>query len=129
VVNSAPPIAQLDSIDHLQIAAPSRCEEAARRFFGDVLGLTEIEKPAPLRARGGVWFAVGEQQLHVGVDEPFSPARKAHPAFRVTGIDELAARLEAAGHPPRWDEDLLGYRRFYVDDPFGNRIELLEPTG
>jgi len=129
VVNSVPTTAQLDSIDHLQIAAPPRCEDAARRFFGDVLGLTEVEKPAPLRARGGVWFAVGEHQLHVGIEEPFSPARKAHPAFRVTGIDELAGRLEAAGHPPRWDNDLPGYRRFYVDDPFGNRIELLEPTG
>jgi catechol 2,3-dioxygenase-like lactoylglutathione lyase family enzyme len=116
-------------IDHLQIIAPARGENAARRFFGEVLGLAEVPKPAALRGRGGVWFAVGEQQLHIGVEEPFSPARKAHPAFRVTGIDALAARLEAAGHPPRWDDDLPGYRRFYVDDPFGNRIELLEPTG
>ena len=118
----------VDGIDHVQIAAPAGGEDAARRFFGEVLGLSEVPKPEALRARGGVWFAVGEQQLHIGVEEPFSPARKAHPALRVIGIDEVAARLAAAGHPPRWDDDLPGYRRFYVDDPFGNRIELLEPT-
>jgi catechol 2,3-dioxygenase-like lactoylglutathione lyase family enzyme len=126
---SSSPSAQVTSIDHVQLAAPHRGEDAARRFFGDLLGLPEIPKPEPLRARGGVWFAVGAQQLHVGIEEPFAPARKAHPAFRVTGIDELAARLEAGGHPVSWDDDLPGYRRFYVDDPFGNRIELLEPAG
>jgi len=116
-------------IDHVQLAAPAGGEDAARVFFGEVLGLPEIPKPETLRGRGGVWFAVGEEQLHVGIDEQFAPARKAHPAFRVSGIDELAARLEAAGHPPRWDDELPDYRRFYVDDPFGNRIELLEPAG
>jgi catechol 2,3-dioxygenase-like lactoylglutathione lyase family enzyme len=116
-------------VHHVQIAGPGGGEGEARWFFGELLGLSEIPKPEALRGRGGVWFAVGEQQLHVGIEEPFAPARKAHPAFRVTGIDELAARLEAAGHPPRWDDDLPGYRRFYVDDPFGNRIELLEPSG
>ena len=119
----------IDRIDHLQIAAPAGGEEDARRFFGSLLGLAEIPKPEPLRGRGGVWFAVGDQQLHIGIEEPFRPARKAHPAFRVAGIDELAKRLEVAGHAPRWDDDLPGYRRFYVDDPFGNRIELLEPSG
>jgi catechol 2,3-dioxygenase-like lactoylglutathione lyase family enzyme len=126
---SAAPGSHVGSIDHFQVAAPSGGEGEARRFFGELLGLNEIPKPEALRDRRGVWFAVGEQQLHVGIEEPFAPARKAHPAFRVTGIDELAARLEAAGHPPRWDDDLPGYRRFYVDDPFGNRIELLEPSG
>ena len=119
----------VDGVDHVQLVATTGGEDAARRFFGELLGLTEIRKPETLRARGGVWFAVGEQQLHIGIEEPFAPARKAHPAFRVTGLDELAKRLEAAGHPPRWDDDLPGYRRFYVDDPFGNRIELLEPAG
>ena len=128
MVNSIAPGPHPDGIDHVQIAAPAGCEEAARRFLGELLGLNEIPKPDQLRGRGGVWFAVGEQQLHIGVEEPFSPARKAHPALRVIGIDEVAARLAAAGHPPRWDDDLPGYRRFYVDDPFGNRIELLEPT-
>ena len=117
---------EIVGIDHVQLAAPAGCEAEARLFFGEVLGLAEIEKPESLRARGGVWFAVGPHQLHVGVEDRFAPARKAHPAFRVQGLDELAARLAAAGVEPRWDDDLPGCRRFYVDDPFGNRIELLE---
>jgi catechol 2,3-dioxygenase-like lactoylglutathione lyase family enzyme len=86
-------------LDHVQIAAPSGCEEDARGFYGDVLGLPEIGKPAPLRARGGVWFSLGAQQLHVGVQEPFSPATKAHPALRVAPgrLDVLAERLAKAG--------------------------------
>ena len=114
-------------LDHVQVAAPPGCEEAARRFYGKLLGLAELEKPEALRARGGVWFAVGAQQLHVGVEEPFSPARKAHPALRVDpdGLDAMANRLRAAGFEPRWDEELPGVRRFYADDPWGNRIELL----
>ena len=109
-------------LDHVQIAAPKGCEAEARRFYGDVLGLAEVPKPEPLRARGGVWFAAGTQQLHVGVEEGFQPARKAHPAFRV---DELAARLQAAGTEVVWDHELVGVRRFYVADPWGNRVELL----
>ena len=87
----------LDGIDHVQLAAPPGCEAEARRFFGGLLGLEEIEKPEPLRARGGVWFRVGAQQLHVGVEQEFAPARKAHPAFAVSGYDELVVRLRAAG--------------------------------
>ena len=79
--------AVLAGIDHVQLAAPPGCEDEARRFFGELLGLEEVEKPEPLRARGGVWFRVGAQQLHVGVDPAFAPARKAHPAFAVTGYD------------------------------------------
>lgn len=119
----------IDGLDHVQLAASPGCEDDARRFFGDLLGLAELEKPESLRARGGVWFAIGEHQLHVGVEDGFSPARKAHPALRVRGLDELAARLAAAGVEPRWDDDLPGCRRFYVDDPFGNRIELVERSG
>ncbi len=114
-------------LDHVQLAAPAGCEAEARRYFGELLGLVEIEKPAPLRARGGVWFSIGSQQLHVGVAEPFAPARKAHPALRVAHgeLDALAERLSAAGAKVIWDESLPGERRFYSEDPWGNRIELL----
>jgi catechol 2,3-dioxygenase-like lactoylglutathione lyase family enzyme len=115
-------------LDHVQIAAPAGCEEEARRFFGGLLGLEELPKPAPLAARGGVWFRAGAQQLHVGVEADFAPARKAHPAFTVDGLDELARRLVAAGVEVRWDDELPGLRRFYASDPWGNRLELLEPA-
>jgi catechol 2,3-dioxygenase-like lactoylglutathione lyase family enzyme len=113
--------------DHVQIAAPERCEEAARRYFGELLGLTEIEKPEPLRARGGAWFALGQRQLHVGVEKDFAPARKAHVALRVGAaeLDGLAERLAATGRPVTWDDALPGERRFYSADPWGNRIEFL----
>ena len=115
------------TLDHVQIAAPSGCEPAARHFFGDLLGLEELPKPAPLSARGGCWFALGDRQLHVGVDPNFAPVRKAHVALRVGGaeLDDLAARLSTAGAPITWDEDLPGERRFYSADPWGNRIEFL----
>jgi catechol 2,3-dioxygenase-like lactoylglutathione lyase family enzyme len=114
-------------LDHVQIAAPRGCEAEARRFFGELLGLAEIEKPAALRARGGAWFQAGAQQLHVGIEEPFAPAGKAHPALRVRAgaLDELAARLEAAGAKVTWDEALEDVRRFYSEDPWGNRVEFL----
>ena len=109
-------------IDHVQLAAPPGCEAEARAFYGGVLGLEEIEKPEQLRARGGVWFRLGGgQQLHVGVDEAFAPARKAHPAFAVDELDALAARLGDV----TWDDALPGVRRFYASDPFGNRLEFL----
>jgi catechol 2,3-dioxygenase-like lactoylglutathione lyase family enzyme len=112
----------------VQIAAPRGCEPDARRFFGDLLGLEELEKPEQLRSRGGVWFALdGGGQLHVGVEEPFVPSRKAHPAIRVATdeLDDLARRLGAAGAPVDWDDSLPGSRRFYTADPWGNRLELL----
>jgi catechol 2,3-dioxygenase-like lactoylglutathione lyase family enzyme len=107
----------------VQLAAPPGCEDEARRFFGDLLGLAEVEKPEPLRSRGGAWFALGGgDQLHVGIEDPFTPARKAHPAFRVSSeeLDELAARLDAAGERVEWDDSLPGVRRFYTADPWGN---------
>jgi catechol 2,3-dioxygenase-like lactoylglutathione lyase family enzyme len=110
----------------VQIAAPPGCEREAQRFFGDVLGLTEVSKPEPLAARGGAWFQVGPQQLHIGVEQDFMPARKAHPAFVVDDVDEFAARLESAGVDARWDEELPGVRRFYAEDPWGNRLEFLQ---
>jgi catechol 2,3-dioxygenase-like lactoylglutathione lyase family enzyme len=114
-------------LDHVQIAAPEGCEEAARAWFGGLIGLEEIEKPEPLRGRGGVWFTLGERQLHVGVEKEFAPARKAHVALRVgvAELDGLAERLEGAGSPVIWDDALPGERRFYSADPWGNRIEFL----
>jgi catechol 2,3-dioxygenase-like lactoylglutathione lyase family enzyme len=114
-------------LDHVQIAAPEGCEAAARRFFGELVGLAEIEKPEPLRARGGAWFALGDRRLHVGVAPEFAPARKAHVALRLGAaeLDALAARLEEARAPIIWDDALLGERRFYSEDPWGNRIEFL----
>jgi 8-oxo-dGTP pyrophosphatase MutT (NUDIX family) len=109
----------------VQIAAPPGCEAEARRWFGEVLGLAEVAKPEPLRGRGGVWFELGDRQLHVGVEERFEPARKAHPALRSADLDGLAERLQAAGSPVRWDQALADERRFYTADPWGNRIEFL----
>src|SRR5579872_3003768 len=106
-------------IDHVQIAAPKGCEAAARRFFGALLALEEIEKPEALRARGGCWFRVGSRQLHIGVEEPFLPAAKAHPAFAVGDIDAVFAVLRDAGVRCRWDEAVDGVRRFFASDPWG----------
>ena len=111
-------------IDHVQVAAPPGCEEAARAWYGGLLGLTEVPKPPVLAARGGVWFACGEQQLHVGVAASFVTAPKAHPALRVSSVaalEELASRLA----PVEWDDSIPGVRRFYASDPWGNRVELL----
>jgi catechol 2,3-dioxygenase-like lactoylglutathione lyase family enzyme len=116
-------------LDHVQIAAPPGCEGDARRFYGGLIGLEELEKPAPLAARGGAWFAlgVGGQQLHVGVEEDFAPARKAHPALVCAPgwLEAMAERLVEAGCEVQWDDALPGVARFYVDDPWGNRLELM----
>jgi catechol 2,3-dioxygenase-like lactoylglutathione lyase family enzyme len=116
------------TLDHVQVAAPPGCEAEARRFYRDLLGLEELEKPEPFRSRGGAWFALGGGgELHVGVEDPFRAARKAHPAFRLDAaeLDELASRLQAAGESVQWDDSLPGVRRFYTADPWGNRLELL----
>jgi len=112
-------------IDHIQIAAPAGCEEAAREFYGTVLGLKEIEKPEALRPRGGCWFECGDQQLHVGVEKNFRPAKKAHPAFVVADFDRLRKRLAKRGIV-LMDDTIPGTRRFYADDPWGNRLEFIE---
>ena len=118
-------------LDHVQVAAPPGCEAPARAFYGELLGLPEVEKPESMRASGGAWFALGAQQLHVGVEDPFAPAAKAHPGLSVTDeeLDALAERLEAAGAPVTWDDRKPGVRRFYTADPFGNRLELLAAPG
>lgn len=115
-------------IDHVQVAAPVGCEGAARLFYSEVLGWPEIEKPEPLKARGGVWFLCGPQQLHVGVEPAFVPAKKAHPAFLVRGLEALRAHLLEKGADVQDDEARgnEGIRRFYVHDPFGNRLEFME---
>lgn len=113
-------------IDHVQIAAPDGCERQARRFFGELLGLEEIEKPEPLRSRGGCWFRVGSRQLHIGVEKEFRPATKAHPAFGVSDIEGLFEKLSDAGVPCAWDDALGNVRRFYAQDPWGNRMEFTE---
>jgi catechol 2,3-dioxygenase-like lactoylglutathione lyase family enzyme len=116
---------ELRSIDHVQVAGPPGCEAAARAFYGALLGLREIPKPPELAARGGVWFRLGQQELHVGIEEDFRPALKAHPAFRCVDPDALATSLEASGAPVTWDGHVAGVRRFYTADPFGNRLEIV----
>ena len=114
-------------LDHVQLAMPAGREAEARAFYEGLLGLPEVPKPPLLAARGGCWFGRGAVQVHLGVDKEFRPARKAHPAFVVDDIAALRRSLEASGFSLAFDEALPGYDRFYVDDPFGNRIEILQP--
>lgn len=110
--------------DHVQVAIPSGSEAGARAFYGSLLGMTEVPKPDALAARGGCWFTSGAAVLHLGVEEPFHPARKAHPAFLVDDLDALAGVLAAAGHDcVHTDGEIPGVRRFHTNDPFGNRLE------
>jgi len=117
---------RLIGIDHIQLAMPAGGEAAARAFYRDALGLAETAKPAGLAARGGCWFGEGALKVHLGVDPDFRPARKAHPAFIVADLMRLAARLEAGQYRIAEDKPFDGRRRVFVDDPFGNRIELIE---
>ena len=119
---------QILELDHVQLAMPAGQEHLARAFYSDVLGLSEDPKPANLAARGGVWFRGGSARLHLGVEAEFRAARKAHPALLVRGLAELAVKCRDAGFEPVIDEPLPGFERCYVFDPFGNRLELLEPT-
>jgi catechol 2,3-dioxygenase-like lactoylglutathione lyase family enzyme len=106
---------------------PAGREDEARAFYQDVLGIPEVAKPPHLAVRGGCWFERGQLKVHLGVEQDFLPARKAHPAFVVEGLRELAAGLQRAGYHVSRDQPLAGNDRLYVDDPFGNRIELMEP--
>ena len=112
-------------IHHVQVAIPPGGE--ARAFYGGLLGLVEVAKPENLRGRGGLWYRAGALQVHLGVDPAFRPAEKAHVAFQVVGLAALRRCLAAAGHATSEDEPLPGYGRCYVNDPFGNRTELVEP--
>ena len=115
------------AIHHVQLAMPPGREAEAAAFYEGLLGIPQIPKPAHLEARGGCWFVDGSLAVHLGVEDPFVPARKAHPALLVEGLADLADRLTAAGHEVRDGDGLAGHDQRYVDDPFGNRIELLEP--
>ncbi|WP_119422047.1 VOC family protein [Desertibaculum subflavum] len=115
------------SLDHVQLAMPAGGEAAARAFYTGLLGIPEQTKPPHLAARGGCWFERGPLKVHLGVDKDFKPARKAHPAFIVDDLPALAAALAAAGFRTVSDEPLEGYDRLFVDDPFGNRIEIMQP--
>ena len=114
-------------IDHVQLAMPAGREAEARDFYEGLLGIPEKAKPPNLAKRGGCWFENGALKVHLGVEAEFRPARKAHPAFIVEGVRAMAARIAAAGHRVVEDEKLEGYDRVFVDDPFGNRLELMEP--
>ncbi|MGN6250953.1 MAG: VOC family protein [Marmoricola sp.] len=114
----------ITGLDHVQITIPVGSETAAREYYGTVLEMTEVPKPAALAQRGGCWFTSGSAVLHLGVEEPFAPAKKAHPAFVVTDLDALAAALQQRGAiVTRSDDELAGIHRFHTFDPFGNRIE------
>jgi catechol 2,3-dioxygenase-like lactoylglutathione lyase family enzyme len=115
------------AIEHVQLAMPAGEEDTARSFYSGVLGITEKPKPPHLAGRGGVWFERGALKLHLGVEKDFRAAKKAHPALLVEGIAALIDRCRAAGYEVVTDEPLEGYTRVYLDDPFGNRIELMEP--
>jgi catechol 2,3-dioxygenase-like lactoylglutathione lyase family enzyme len=116
------------SIDHVQLAMPVGKEREARAFYEGVLGIPEVPKPADLAKRGGAWFENGPLKIHLGVETDFRPARKAHPALLVNDLSSLVTKLSAAGVPIVDDQPLPGYFRIYVSDPFGNRIELMEPS-
>lgn len=120
---------RIHGLDHVQLAMPAGEENVAREFYSGILQLSEIPKPANLARRGGVWFAGGALRLHLGIEADFHAARKAHPAFLVQNLDAIIRHLQQAGVIVVSDEPLEGYNRIYISDPFGNRIELLEPVG
>ena len=119
---------QVVRLDHVQLAMPAGREDEAAAFYEGLLGIPRVPKPPHLAVRGGCWFERGDLKVHLGVEEPFRAATKAHPAFVVDDVRGLAERLVAAGVRVRDDEPLEGYDRIYAEDPFGNRIELMEPT-
>jgi catechol 2,3-dioxygenase-like lactoylglutathione lyase family enzyme len=117
-----------EGLHHAQLAMPRGEEEAARAFYAGVLGMTEVDKPPVLAGRGGAWFRAGGLELHLGVEDDFGPARKAHPGILVADLDEVVRRLGSTGQDVAWDADFPGFRRVYAHDPFGDRLEFLQPT-
>ncbi|MCK0137651.1 VOC family protein [Aliiroseovarius sp. F47248L] len=118
----------ITQLHHVQLAMPVGQEHLAIRFYSNLLGLDIEPKPDVLAKRGGVWFRLGEVRVHLGAEEPFVPAKKAHPAFLCHDLDVLAQTLKSAKFHVHWDEKLSGFKRFYTADPFGNRIEFLRPA-
>ncbi|MDQ2756342.1 MAG: glyoxalase [Actinomycetota bacterium] len=120
------------SLHHVQVSCPAGSENALRAFYVGVLGMTEVAKPPALLARGGVWFRGGDMagaaEIHCGVEEPFAPARKAHPGVAVDDVDALAAAVSSAGGDVRWDDQIVGLRRFHTEDPVGNRLEFQQAS-
>jgi catechol 2,3-dioxygenase-like lactoylglutathione lyase family enzyme len=114
------------SLDHVQLAIPVGGEDRAREFYTGILGLSEVEKPAPMAGRNSIWFAAGTANVHLGIEPDFHPAKRAHPALVVEGLDGILALCERAGLPTRPDTSFYGFRRVHVFDPFGNRLELME---
>lgn len=122
---ATPPV--VVGLDHIQLAMPKGQEKAAEDFYCAILGFERVPKPPHLELRGGCWFHSKGVKLHLGVDIKFVPARKAHPAFIVTSLQEVRSRLEVAGIEIVWDTQISGFERFYVSDPFGNRLEFMMP--
>ncbi|MGO4451339.1 VOC family protein [Phyllobacterium sp. TAF24] len=116
----------ITGIDHIQLAMPEGEEQAARAFYDGLLGIPEVAKPAALAGRGGCWFEIGGVRIHLGVEQNFSPAKKAHPALLTNDLFALVRTLEAAGYAITEDQPLAKYDRRFVNDPFGNRIELMQ---
>src|SRR5438270_11572112 len=117
---------EIVGIDHVQLAAPTGCEEKARWFFAEVLGMQKLPTPPELAKRGGCWFQCGRQQLHIGVEKDFVPAKKAHPAFAASNIEVLKIRLAESGLSYRDDDSNPAVKRIFAEDPWGNRLEFLE---
>jgi catechol 2,3-dioxygenase-like lactoylglutathione lyase family enzyme len=119
---------EIEGIEHIQLAMPAGQEDTARGFYSGLLEIPEVPKPADLAKRGGVWFESGQVKVHLGVDPDFRPARKAHPGLLVRNLRELVRRLRVAGIEVVEAEPLSGWDHVYIADPFGNRIELMEPS-
>jgi catechol 2,3-dioxygenase-like lactoylglutathione lyase family enzyme len=112
-------------LDHVQLAMPKGHEDEARQFYCALLGMEEVAKPPQLASRGGLWLRSGDIHIHLGVEEDFRPARKAHPALVCSNYRRLIVKLRAAGIPVREDQEITGVERCHIEDAFGNRIELI----
>lgn len=114
------------AIDHVQLAMPAGGEQAAREFYGGLLGMIEIPKPTELAKRGGAWFTSGAVQIHLGIEADFRPAKKAHPALKCSDYDAMLVKLRVAGISIQEDRNVPGVERCHIEDPFGNRIEMIK---